>query len=564
MKWLNMIGEWQRRGLGLTAAGLSLLGGLFSLSGCGSPGPATATDPDAAGTQPEPGDSTADPAALPSDRSPATPSASGTPAMAATTPSKVDGASEAAPLSGDQWLEEQVRLAAKLRQAGDYPAEAAHWDQVVATLDRSIGPGNWITAGARLSRQVAKQLAGFTPQQRERWRSFEGLEAKFLQNRREMEELRGGGRIAPEQYVNATKEQLEILGQQAAVIQDLFGQPSHLLANIAYHQAETLMAVEQWVPAFVAAEKCLSQRQAVIQVRHPDTIAALKIMGQIAQQMNNLGMAEDCLLKATQAAEQVWGSQNVMYAAQANDLGVYYYWAETQKSSAIHKDYSKANFWLERGLQLRRELLGDSHALVAISRRNYALSKMAEATSKPSDRQALDLALANALISDALQSLRASEGSTSPALLLQVASEAATIKMLLHEYSEAESLLGEIATRWREHPDSTPLPISPATLFYRWGLAQARQKSPTKLASAEKLMEQAIRLGATAPGDAKTVAAARQALDRLQSLAGDEPQNLIAGRPDPAGGRSAVQPEVTPGNGALPVRVVALPAIEDQ
>ncbi len=46
MKWLRMIGAWQRRGLGFVLAGLTLVGGLFSLSGCGSSNDTANTDPE--------------------------------------------------------------------------------------------------------------------------------------------------------------------------------------------------------------------------------------------------------------------------------------------------------------------------------------------------------------------------------------------------------------------------------------------------------------------------------------------------------------------------------------
>jgi hypothetical protein len=101
------------------------------------------------------------------------------------------------------------------------------------------------------------------------------------------------------------------------------------------------VSVEQWEPALVAIERCLSLRYAVIPVRHPDTLAALKLMGHIAQQVRDVALAEDCLLKAAQAAEQVWGPQNLAFATYANDLGVFYYALENGKPTGTPRDLSK-------------------------------------------------------------------------------------------------------------------------------------------------------------------------------------------------------------------------------
>lgn len=555
MKWLSMIGEWQRKGRGFFVAGLTLLGGLFTISGCGSSNETANKDKEPSDGAPSP-TSTGTDAIQISDPSLAMPNS---PAQAAT----ADTTKTTPTLRGSEWLEQQVREAAELRRSGQYANEAEHWKNVVRVLEQTIGSGNWITAGARLSRQVATRLSELSPEQIVEWKRFESLEQKFLQNRGEMAELRYSGRITPSQYVAASQDQLDLLDQQAKIVHTLFGQPSHLLANLAYNQAETLMSVEQWEPALIAAERCLSQRQAVIQVRHPDTVAAFKLMGQIAQKLDNDSIAADCLLKATQSAEQVWGTKNVAYATCANDLGVFYYGLESQKSADAVRDYSKANYWLERGLQIRREALGDGHRLVALSRRNYALSKMAEAATKPADRQALDLALANSLISQALQTLKNQQDATTVSLLWQATSEAATVKMLLHEYSEAEVLLAEIAEKWQADPQHATLPMSPATLFYRWGLASAKQKLPHKLVAAGKLMQQSIRY-AEADKDENTATSAKQALARLQEISRDGlgdsiPDRAVAGTPvqtDP----SSVELTAP----AAPVRLVSLPPVDEQ
>lgn len=585
MKWLSMIGAWQRRGLGLVLAGLTLLGGLFSLTGCGSANNSAQTDPD---SNDGPLTDTSANTAINAVAQTANDSGGDGPSV----PNRLGSAAEAAapltakpPVDGSQWLEEQVRKAARLRQESQYQAEAEHWDAVVKTLEAAIGPGNWIAAGARLSRQVAARLTQLTTEQLAEWKKFESLENQFLQNKNEMRELRAAGQVTPAQYVNATQEQLGILEQQAGIVRRLFGEPSHLLANLAYNQAETLVEVEQWEPALVAIERCVSLRHAVIPVRHPDTLAALKLMGHIAQQVQDVALAEDCLVKATQAAEQVWGPENLAFATYANDLGVFYYSRESAQPAGIARDFSKANYWLERGLQIRRASLGDKHLLVAISQRNCALAKMAEAATKPAERQALDLALANGLLLAARDTL---EGHASPAnheLIGHVTSEAATVKMLLHEYDEAESLLAQLANQWQANPQHVWLPMSPAVLFYRWGLASAKQKTPHKLVAASKLMEQAIRFGDGSTADASTVSSARQALARLQEISRDglpteateprdpnaaavvglpkapstEPRNDL---PRPTG--SGLPPVGSPApTGNSPVRVVALPKVDD-
>ncbi|MDP1564628.1 MAG: tetratricopeptide repeat protein [Pirellulaceae bacterium] len=555
MKWLSMIGEWQRKGRGFLVAGLTLIGGLFTISGCGSSNHTAKNDTEPNDGTPSPASSGTDAIQI-SDPSLAT---QNSPAQIAT----ADTTTTTPTISGSEWLEQQVRQAAELRRTGQYANEAEHWKNAVRVLEQTIGSGNWITAGARLSRQVAVRLAELNPQQIAEWKQFESLEKKFLQNRDEMSELRYSGRITPAQYVTASQDQLDLLDRQAKIVHTLFGQPSHLLANLAYNQAETLMSVEQWEPALIAAERCLSQRQAVIQVRHPDTVAAFKLMGQIAQKLNNDSIAEDCLLKATQSAEQVWGTKNVAYATCANDLGVFYYGLESKKSAEGVRDYSKPNYWLERGLQIRREALGDGHRLVALSRRNYALSKMAEAATKPTDRQALDLALANSLLSQALQTLRNQQDATTVSLQWQATSEAATVKMLLHEYSEAEVLLAEIAEKWQADPQHATLPVSPATLFYRWGLASAKQKLPHKLVAAGKLMQQSVRY-AEADKDEKTATSAKQALARLQEIARDGlgdaiPDRAVVGTPVQTNRSSAEL--IAP---STPVRLVSLPPVDDQ
>lgn len=605
MKWLRMIGAWQRRGLGFVLAGLTLVGGLFSLSGCGSSNDTANTDPessDGALAKAAAGSTLADAATGQSASAPPSsdPSAAAEPKSG---PNRL-AAGAAAPLAaaepidGDQWLDEQIRQAARLRRDGQYQAEVKHWDAVVKTLERSIGPGNWIAAGARLSRQVATRLTQLTSEQQAEWKKFESLEMRFLQNRDEMQELRAQGKIEATQFVNATQEQLNILEQQAGIVRRLFGEPSHLLANLAYNQAETLVSVEQWEPALVAIERCLSLRYAVIPVRHPDTLAALKLMGHIAQQVRDVALAEDCLLKAAQAAEQVWGPENLAFATYANDLGVFYYAMENGKPAGTPRDLSKANYWLERGLQIRRLALGDAHLLVAISQRNCALAKMAEAATKPSERQALDLALANGLLHTARQTLDQQASAAAHELVGHVTSEAATVKMLLHEYDEAEALLAQLANQWQANPQQVSLPVSPAVLFYRWGLASAKQKTPHKLVAASKLMEQSIRFGADSAADAATVNSARQALARLQEIARDGlpptdgpteqgqasngptavvglpqlPSDQIPNRlPSPLGTASGTASSTaangaTAGDGSAvvtPVRVVALPAVDD-
>ncbi len=603
MKWLRMIGAWQRRGLGFVLAGLTLVGGLFSLSGCGSSNDTANTDPessDGALAKSAAGSTLAGAAAGQSSSAPPSSDASAV-AEPKSGPNRLGaGAADAAPLAaaepidGGQWLDEQIRQAARLRRDGQYQAEVEHWDAVVKTLERSIGPGNWIAAGARLSRQVATRLTQLTSEQRAEWKKFETLEMRFLQNRDEMQELRAQGKIEATQFVNATQEQLNILEQQAGIVRRLFGEPSHLLANLAYNQAEALVSVEQWEPALVAIERCLSLRYAVIPVRHPDTLAALKLMGHIAQQVRDVALAEDCLLKAAQAAEQVWGPQNLAFATYANDLGVFYYAIENGKPTGTPRDLSKANYWLERGLQIRRLALGDDHLLVAISQRNCALAKMAEAAAKPNEQQALDLALANGLLHAARQTLDQQASAAAHELVGHVTSEAATVKMLLHEYNEAESLLAQLANQWQANPQQVSLPVSPAVLFYRWGLASAKQKTPHKLVAAGKLMEQSIRFGADSAADAATVNSARQALARLQEIARDGlpptdgpieqgqasngptavvglpqlPSDQIPNRlPSPLGTASPTAGNDTAaGDGAAvgtPVRVVALPAVDD-
>lgn len=558
MKWLHMIGEWQRKGIGFLVAGVTLIGGLFTIGGCGTSNETASNDQESSDGTSGP---TRDEARLSGDTSRATPNQSA--------PTTTEGALDEVPtVSGSEWLEQQVRTAAELRRAGQYANEAEHWKNVVRVLEQTIGSGNWITAGARLSRQVAIRLAELNPEQIAEWKRFETLESQFLQNRDEMAELRYNGKITPPQYITATQEQLNLLDQQAKIIHQLFGQPSHLLANLAFNQAETLMSVEQWEPALIAAERCLSQRQAVIQVRHPDTVAAFKLMGQIAQQLNDDSLAEDCLVKATQSAEQVWGIKNVSYATCANDLGVFYYGLENRKATGVARDFSKANYWLERGLQIRREALGDEHRLVAISRRNYALAKMAEAATKPTDRQALDLSLANALISQSLQSLKNAKDQTSISLQWQATSEAATVKMLLHEYAEAEVLLAEIAEHWQRDPDHATLPMTPATLFFRWGLASAKQKLPHKLVAAGKLMQQSIRY-AEADKDEKTAMSAKQALERLQEISREGltdviPERAVVGTPDEAGRLSSPSSTASSTPASSPVRLVSLPPVEDQ
>lgn len=589
MKWLSMIGAWQRRGLGLVLAGLTVLGGLFSLTGCGSSNNSAQTDPDS--NDGPLADTSANTAI-----NPVAQTATDSGGDGQSVPNRLGAATEAAsplaakpPVDGSQWLEEQVRKAARLRQESQYRAEAEHWDAVVKTLEASIGPGNWIAAGARLSRQVATRLTQLNTEQLAEWKKFESLENQFLQNKDEMRELRAAAQVTPAQYVNATQEQLGILEQQAGIVRRLFGEPSHLLANLAYNQAETLVAVEQWEPALVAIERCVSLRHAVIPVRHPDTLAALKLMGHIAQQVQDMALAEDCLLKATQAAEQVWGPDNLAFATYANDLGVFYYSRENAQPAGVARDFSKANYWLERGLQIRRATLGDQHLLVAVSQRNCALAKMAEAASKPSERQALDLALANGLLQAARKTLDEHRSPANHELIGHVTSEAATVKMLLHEYDEAESLLAQLANQWQANPQQVWLPMSPSALFYRWGLASAKQKTPHKLVAAGKLMEQAIRFGEGDSADANTVTAARQALARLQEISRDglpaaaaessEPNAAaVVGlpqvpgapprndQPRPAG--TGLPPVGSPGplpppTGSSPVRVVALPNVDE-
>lgn len=553
MKWLNMIGEWQRRGLGFILAGLTLIGGLFTTIGCGS-GNGTANN-DQESTDGSPNSKSNNDSTQVGESSTAGQSTGN-----GQNPSSVE--SDTAAVNGSEWLEQQIRKAAELRREGDYAAEAQHWKEVVNYLERTIGPGNWITAGARLSRHVAIRLSELQADQIVEWKRFEKLELEYLQNRAEMAELRVTGRVSPQQILAATQQQLNILDKQAAIVQQLFGQPSHLLANLAEHQAETLMSVEQWEPASIAAERCLSLRQTVIQVRHPDTVSALKMLGQIAQQMKNDSLAEDCLVKATQFAEQVWGVKSIHFATCANDLGVFYYSRENSKPNGTIRDFNKANYWLERGLQIRREVLGDDHRLVALSRRNYALSKMAEAATKPADRQALDLALANSLLNQALENLRAGDEEFARTLQWQVLSEAATVKMLLHEYAEAETLLAEIAEQWQKDPGRIVLPVTPATLFYRWGLASAKQKTPHKLVAAGKLMQQSIRYADSA-NEEKTADSAKQALARLQEISREGleqviPDRAVAGTPVEA--PAPTEPVVK----TSPVRVVTLPPVDDQ
>jgi hypothetical protein len=187
---------------------------------------------------------------------------------------------------------------------------------------------------------------------------------------------------------------------------------------------------------------------------------------------------------------------------------------------------------------------------------------MADASTKPADRQALDLAMANSLMSQALQTLRQSSDDPALSLQWQAISEAATVKMLLHEYAEAETLLAELAEKWRADPKGMALPMTPATLFYRWGLASAKQKLPHKLVAAGKLIQESIRY-AESDNDAKTATAAKLALARLQEISReglDEtmPTRSVVGTPN------ANPPLSEPLGTSSPVRMVSLPPIDEK
>jgi len=570
MDWLKMAWDWQRQASGYLMAGLSLAAGLFSCNGCGGSGdPAKERDPnssgdalpnDPAGLQAGAGNAagtTPDQAARSSNNS----NASRPGDSSGLTASGQDGAAEF-------WLTEEVRQATQLRRANRFQEESDLWRRVVTRLEASEGPGSWLAAGARLSQRVADRLIQLDGNQLRQWKTYENLETRFQQNRTEIGELAATERISQEQLHNALREQLGILNQQTEIIEDLFGQPSHLLANIAYHQAEVHMSLGQWVAAYITAEKCLVQRQATLQVRHPDIVVTLKLMGQIAQQMGNNEMAEDCLTKAAQQSEKIWGAKHLAYASHASDLGVFYYSVENRKASGQQKDFSKANHWLERALKVRQEALGEQHLMTSLSRRNYALSKMAEGSSKPQNRQALDLAVANAAIDQALSGIRQQTDADNRGLLLQVISEAATIKMLNHEFEAAESLLGELVQYWRDSEHPTDLPITSAALHYRLALACAKQQTPVKREKAQQLLQQAIRLSDPAePGaraDEKTLASAQQALRKLLDAESAEQEPLaVAGRGGGELPRSIPGTEPDTDAEQSPLRVTALPSIDD-
>jgi tetratricopeptide (TPR) repeat protein len=566
-----MMADWHKRRIGWMATVLTLIGGLFGIAGCGDandPNPGTPPSGGAGtsgGSDAGKGDGDATAAdAIDSEnlQNDASSLASSVPVGAAE-PGHADAlaASDADVAADIDWLETQVRLGAKYRATADYRQEAEHWAGVVVALQERLGAGHWLTAGARLSRGVAVRLSEMSVDDLVAWKRFESLERTFLQNKTELEELRSRGKITPQQYINATKDQLKLLTEQADIIDRLFERPCHLMANVAFNQAETLSTVEAWEPAWLAAERCLSVRMAALQVRHPDQVAVLQLMGHVAESLGRPQVAEDCFLRAVRMAEQVWGPQHLAFATHANDLGVHYYKCEVAKAPSEGKDFSKANYWLDKGLKIREGQLSAEHHVVALSKRNLGLSKLAEATSKPADRQALDLGVANFLLTSAAESLNA-DPRVARSLVWQVQSDAATVKMLLHEYAEADALLGGIAKQWEATTPAQELPLSPPVLFYRWGLACAKQKTTEKIDEAAKRMRDAIRLGTEASADASTVEAARTALARLNEVAAEGVATIIADRQPSGKTESLKMASQSEGEVKSPVRMVALPPVD--
>lgn len=425
-----------------------------------------------------------------------------------------------------EWLAEQVRQAHTLHAASDYSNEAKLWDRVVDQLEKDTGPGYWVTAGARMSQEVAHRLSQTSSQQRQQWKRFQQLESERQTLADQMASPSSGRsssspseKLNRSQFQTSIDRQLQIIQQQEVLVIDIFGSASHLLGNLNFARAQLFFAQGDFAQALVCAEKSLYLRQLSIKVHHPDGLASLKLMGQIAQAAGKHETALDCFTKAAQQARRVWGEQHLNVAVHANDLGVYCYTFETQKVNAGSKDFSDAGFWLDQALRIRRQGLGTGHVLTAMSQRNWALLKMAEGVSKPLDFQLLDLVAADQAMSEAIKGLRANK--VEAATLNQSLVEASTIKMLLKEFTSAESLLKEVLNSEVTEFDPESLPLSLASLHFRIGIACARQATPDKRLEAATFWQQSIALAKDSklPNDLKTIRSAEDALAKLSQPA---------------------------------------------
>ncbi len=418
--------------------------------------------------------------------------------------------------STESWLNRQVSKAVAFRQAKNYSQENKVWSEMVQRLEKAVGAGYWVTAGARISQDLTGQLASFDREKLRSWDSFQALESRLINFKDETSNGIKTNQLNPTQRIAAVDAMISIVNQQEALVRELFGENSHLMSNLAYTKAEFLTAKGDHINGLIQAERSLNIRMVAIKVLHPDTLASYKLMAQIAQKAGKQSLAADCYVKAARQAEQVWGSDHLSFAVHANDAGVYFYSFGNSQTGVGQADFSKANYWLGRALQVRKTVLGNDQLLTALSHRNMAMAKMAEATSKPEAFQLLDLAAADSSMDQALQVIRR-KSQDDPTMWVQVMTEAATIKMLRQQFGEAETLLLEALDSKIAKSNPAAMPISVPNLQVRAAVACIKQLNVAKKNQAKDLLQKAIAQFQANPSEAATEKQARAALALVTS-----------------------------------------------
>ena len=468
-----------------------LLSGIVSLAGCGSETPTAHTDTDADGTR-------LDLAALSNENNGGT--------------TNVDHASnlllESAP---DQWLRTKIELAAKCREEKRYSDEVQVWEDITDGLSSRAGANYWVTAGARLSHEVSLKLAKMNRTELEKWDQFQTLEARIQKNRSDWALAHAKGELSEEQYVAKLASLVEDCNQQTTIVETLFGESSHLLGNVLYQRAELQADQGKFVSALMDAERSLKIRELSIQVQHPDTLKSLKLMGRLAQKAGRLDLANDCLSRALRQAEFVWGRSHLGYADHANDLGVFYYWAK-QNNAQIPNSYSDAGYWLTTARDIRRGELGEENLLTAMSERNIALLKMSQGVAEKNSDY---LSEADAAFERAIPVFRSK--STDKVMLIQALIESASAKMLVKEFSSAESRLKE--ARNSELAEFRPelLPNSVAELELRTAIACLSQDDTKKKEEGESILNHILATEFSDPRCEKAVVNAGKALASIKN-----------------------------------------------
>lgn len=416
--------------------------------------------------------------------------------------------------SPDQWLQSQVKTAFEMRSAKSFSEEVKTWEQTINGLENRAGSGYWVTAGARMGLEVATRLSELDNVQLQDWDDFQKLDQEIGEEHARLKNQFRSGQLERTEFQQALLAPIQKCDQQQKIIESLFGQKTHLLANIAFRRAELLADREQYIAALVEAERSLMIRQMTIKVQHPDTLASLKLMGRLAEQAQKYDIARDCFSNAVSQANNVWGNDHLNYAEHANDLGVFYYGA-LGKRALSEVGFADASHWLQTALHIRQTKLGENNLLTALSRRNLAQLKLAEAMSKDESSRMLELVAAEENFDKALPVFRTQ--ATDQSMLAQVLIESATAKMLVGEYETAEKRLREVRDGELAEFNPSALSLTVEELDFRIAAACLKQISEEKEALGRALIAELVEKGKQGPSYRRIADRAHLLLTRYET-----------------------------------------------